>query len=345
MNQPHPGVLPKIYIVLLNWNGWRDTIACLETVFGNRYPNYQVIVCDNNSQDGSVAHICEWAEGNGEVASWHNLPGVPASNVDKPLPLQLYQRHEAEAGGNGNDDGKLILIQTGDNLGFAGGNNVGVRYALAKNDAEYIWLLNNDTVIHADALLQLYQRMIEDQTIGMCGSTLVYYHTPAKIQAAGGSRFNKWLATSSHLAALQDVNSLPDQQQIEADLDYIVGASLLVSCKLLRDIGLMAEDYFLYFEEIDWATRARGKYRLGYAAQSLVYHKEGGSIGGNNVDLNNKSYTADFYALRNRLRFTRKHFSYCVPGVVLGLMIAAINRAKRGQFERVKMIFSIVFGF
>ena len=204
---------PKVYIVILNWNGWKDTIECLESVFRNDYTNYQVIVCDNASEDGSLKHIAAWATGGLDVyvppEAFLRYSSFPPGH--KPIPSVQYDRQEAEAGGKpGNDNVQLLLIQTGTNLGFASGNNVGLRYALARDDFEYVWLLNNDTVIRPDALSKLIIRIKENPKIGMCGSTLLYYHDPRLIQAAGGGHYNKWLGTTRHLAAFKSLDETVD---------------------------------------------------------------------------------------------------------------------------------------
>lgn len=289
---------PQVHIVILNWNGWRDTLECLESLQGLDYPNFEVVVVDNASRDGSEGKVRE---------------AFPA----------------------------VKLIQSGANLGFAGGNNVGIRYALEQG-ADFIWLLNNDTVVEPDALTYLVERMAEDTHIGMCGSTLVYYHDRSKIQALAGATFNKWLGVSKHIGQNTSRYQMPTPESVERRLAYIVGASLLVSRRFVEEIGFLCEDYFLYYEEIDWVIRATDKYTLAYAPKSVVYHKEGNSIGGDNTTLNQKSMTADYYSIRNRIVFTRKHFVYALPTVYLGLVFALVNRVKRNQWERVRMVLEVL---
>jgi len=102
----------------------------------------------------------------------------------------------------------------------------------------------------------------------------------------------------------------------------------------------MNEDYFLYFEEIDWATRSEGNYSLLYAQDSIVFHKEGSSIGSSNDPLQ-KSCLSDYYSLRNRLRFTRRYYPLLLPATYIGLLIALLNRIRRGQIDRAAMIIGI----
>ena len=234
-----------------------------------------------------------------------------------------------------------IIIQSGANLGFAGGTNVGLRYAL-EHGADYAWLLNNDTLVEPDALTQLVKRMQEKPGAGLCGSTLVYHHDRNKIQAYGGATYNKWLSTSKHVG--QDVprHHTVDVEEVEAQLDYLVGASCLVSRPFLEEVGLMSEDYFLYFEEVDWATRAKGRYTLAFAPKSVIYHKEGSSIGSSSEGAK-KSRLADYYGVRNRLLYTRKHAPEALLSVYLGLLITLAKRVQRKQWARIPMIAKLIF--
>jgi GT2 family glycosyltransferase len=289
---------PAVFIVILNWNGWRDTDACLRSLKGLEYPNHSVVVVDNASEDGSEARL------------WALHPDV-------------------------------TLLQSGANLGFAGGNNVGLRYAL-EHGAEYVWLLNNDTLVEPDALTYLVEKMQRESELGLCGSTLIYESRRDTVQALGGARYNRWLGSVRHIGQHQPRTQAVDEGAVQGQLDYLIGASMLASRAFLETVGLLQEDYFLYFEELDWAARARGRFRLGYAARSIVYHKEGSSIGGTDRAKAAKSYTADLYALKNRVRFTRRFYPYALPTVYLGLTVALFNRLRRRQWKRVALLARIM---
>ena len=290
---------PFVSIVILNWNGWRDTLECLASLEALTYNPYEIIVVDNASSDCSEQKIRE---------AYPNL----------------------------------TLIQSGANLGFAGGNNVGIRYAMQKG-ADYVWLLNNDTVVEPNTLDQLVWRVQRDPEVNMCGSTLVYYHDRSKVQAYGGGVYNKWLGTSKKLGHGRSRSELVGTADVERKLDYVEASSLLVSRRFLDTVGLMDETYFLYYEELDWVTRAGSACRLGYAKDSIVYHKEGASIGGSDYAVKQKSRTADYYGIRNRILFTRNFYPHAVPTVYLGLIIALVNRLKRKQWRRVAMIVKFAF--
>lgn len=319
-----------VAVVLLNWNGWADTIECLETLLRSDYPDFRVIVCDNASSDGSLDKIAAWADGQLEAGGAEGFQRLRAAPLARPL---AYQRLDAtQALQAPARDTPLTLIDTGGNLGFAGGNNVGLRHAMASGRYAYYWLLNNDTVIEPDALSHLVERMDADAGIGIAGSTLRHYYAPQLVQVAGGSSYNRWRCRATPLAANQPAALPLDAAAIEQRMAYVAGASMMVSDAFLRDVGLMAEDYFLYFEEFDWACRAAGRYRLAYAPLSLVYHKEGGSIGtGARGKL---SATALYYLQHNRLKFTRRFFPARMP-LLYGSMLLELARAalRRDLFE------------
>ena len=116
---------------------------------------------------------------------------------------------------------------------------------------------------------------------------------------------------------------------------------MFVKKEFIDEIGLMSEEYFLYYEELDWAYRCKGKYKITCAIDSVVYHKEGKSTGGR-INKNNKSYTSDYYNIRSRLIFSHKYLRKYLFFVYLGLFVTIINRIKRKQFNRILMICKIV---
>jgi GT2 family glycosyltransferase len=312
-----------VAIVILNWNNWIDTMECLESIFRIGYPDFRVIVVDNGSTDGSVDRIREWAEG-----SHVSLPEKAGSICPDDAPVtkhvQYVVRDVAAVGEGIVETPPLLIIRSGTNLGFAGGNNVALRYLLKHDDWRYVWLLNNDTVVDTDALTALVRHMEESPRAGMCGSLLPYYDKPDIIWAQGGGTYNRWLARSGCIG-----NGLPlakgfARHEVEGLMKYVAGASILVSREFIEEIGLMCEDYFLYFEEPDWAFRGRHRFGLAYAPESIVYHKVGmstkkGSEPGTEID------RPEDYIFRNSLKFTRKFFPFSLPFVFVRV---AFNRLR-----------------
>ncbi len=295
----------NIYIVILNWNGHKDTIPCLESLLPTLNNHASVIICDNASIDNSIDAITAWRLNNYPNISYLTLNGEDVFNGVKA------------------DGEKFIFVLNKRNLGFAGGNNPGIQLALNDPKCEYVWLLNNDTTVDANSLSNAIDRMESDPEIGICGSSLVYHHTPDRMQAFGGSTYSPFTGRSKHIGFNKSIGDIPtDPQEVEKNLDMVVGAAMLVRRSFIEHVGLMQEDYFLYYEEIDWATRGRHKFKLGYAPKSLVWHKEGASIG---TDASGGSPLSVYYLFRNRVLFTWRFYPLYLPSV---LLFAAMDLAK-----------------
>jgi GT2 family glycosyltransferase len=321
-----------------------DTIHCLESVFRNSHPSYQVVVCDNGSDDGSLEYIREWAEGkrNAVTAVHPFLASLTTPPVAKPIQYVMYSRRSAEQGGDQHAaTARLILIRNEQNEGFAAGNNVALRFALARQDLAYAWILNNDTLVAPAALRALVRCVRRRPRVGICGSTLVYYDSPDVVQTRGGITYNRWFATIRAIGQGTLIHEPCDVRRVERMMSYPAGASMLVSRDFLQAVGLLSEDYFLYCEELDWATRARGRFEIAYSPESIVYHKEGSTIRA--ADANAEVPRADYYAHRNRLRYTKQFFPMGLPTALIRTLFAALARLWRGQPKRAWIILRLMF--
>ncbi|PJG83508.1 glycosyltransferase family 2 protein [Caviibacterium pharyngocola] len=326
--------MKKIYIVILNYNTWKDTIECLESVLKSEYENYQIIVVDNKSPNNSMKFLLEWATGN-VLAECQNklLYNLSNPHISKPIEYKFYAEDDLYNDSALDLTKKVTFIQSNKNDGFASGNNLAIKFIQKESDFDYIWLLNNDTVIKFDSLSNLVS-YADCHNIGICGSSLMYYHAPEKVQAYGGT-VNKFFGTSSHIL---------DRNLIEQELDYIVGASFLISKDVINSIGLLPEDYFLYYEETDYCFNAKKHdFKLGIALNSTVYHKEGGTTGASQ-NPNEKSEFSDILTFRNRVKFHKKYLGGGV-GLWIGSAITIFNRFRRSQFKRAYlMLRSIIRG-
>jgi len=301
---------PKICIVILNWNGWKDTTECLESLYRISYPDYDVVVVDNNSQDDSLARIRAYARDEIVVKSpFFNC----AHGHNKRLTITEYTRAEIEgtqelslAGKlsskciNGVPDRRLVVIKNERNFGFSEGSNIGIRYAL-KAAADYVLLLNNDTVVEEHFLAELVRAAQLDRHIGAIGPALYWYKLPDRIQSTGAS-INFWTGRSIEqnrckTAADLDVSSngglLP--------VDYIAGACFLVKREVIETVGELDHTYFLYGEEVDWCFRiTRAGYTIISDLNAKIWHKRMGSS-------SKKRKFSQYYPARNRVVFERKY--------------------------------------
>ena len=316
--------------MVLNWNGARDTLACLQSLLLLAYPAFRIIVCDNGSTDGSIDAVEQWAAQRMR----------PSGLIGQGLRCMRTHRDAIESGTFDQAafrEADLVLIANGANLGFAAGNNVGIRAALAHSEARFVWVLNNDTVVDRAALAELVDRMRSTQCCGLCGSALVNHHAPDTLQAVAGV-YNRWLARTGQLASgAAAARSLDDDEMTRA-ADFVVGASMLLSRALLEDIGLLSEDYFLYFEEIDLVTRARARFAFACATRSRVTHKWGASI--NPLESGRSSAIADYYFTRSRLLFTRRNYAYALPTVLMAIAGTVLGRLAHGRWSGAQSVMS-----
>jgi len=325
---------PKVYIILLNYNNWADTIECLESVLRNDYPNYQVVVVDNNSSNNSMEYLKAWAEG--KLGVWVN-PNNPLRNlsfppVSKPIPYVYYTREEAEKGGNLNLEENLkceipegvttkypiVFIQSGDNLGFAGGNNVGIRYALAKNDFDSIILLNNDTVIKKDAISILVSARLKLGEKAIYGGRIYYYSDPERLWYDGG-KISEWTGRAFHFNVKRPKRDLKNKYYI-IETNFITFCYVLIPKNVLQKVGLLDETYFMYVEDWDYCYRVwKAGYKLYYVTNSEIWHKAGASSGKGEL-----SEFSVYWTIRNRIKFILKNLSF--PKKMTSLLYLIISR-------------------
>lgn len=268
--------MKRVAVVLLNWNGWRDTLRCIASLKQLDYPDFDVIVVDNGSTDGSPQYILS----------------------DQP---------------------DVDLVQTGANLGFGGGCNVGMRKALAQG-VDYVWLINSDTTVDARALSEMVAVAEEDACVGAVGSVLYEADRIDQVQLWGGGKVRLWTGHSRH-------------QKQPAELDFISGASLLLRRQAIESVGLFDEQlFFMYWEDTDLGFRLRqAGWRLAVAEKSHVWHKESASLG-------KRSLLLDEYFTRSGVRFLRRHAPhpwFSVP-IMVGLML--LKRCLRGEIGRVRAV-------
>jgi GT2 family glycosyltransferase len=328
----------SVCIILVNYNGWQDTIECLESLLKLNSENFKIIIVDNASVDNSIDYIQKWAYGDLDYNFKSSLISQMLAFPPSIKPIGLTVLNESEISEiNKNSIEKITIIKSTKNRGFAGGNNLGTTFSLLMMKPSFIWYINNDTVVDKESLSELIKVFRnEDQcgkTIGIVGSKLMYYHKPNIIQAIGAS-YKPWSGAVKHIG-----NNEIDLGQYDnisnKSIDYVVGASILVSREFIANVGPMCNEFFLYFEELDWVKRGKMiGYSFSFAPKSLIYHKEGSSTGG---DSRKKviSFISDYYNKRNIIKITRKYYPLFLPSIYASLIIVVFNRIRKKQFERV----------
>jgi GT2 family glycosyltransferase len=321
--------LPRVYVLLVNYNGWRDTVECLESIFRLEYPDFRVIVCDNGSSDGSLERIRAWAEGTqpatpSPIAISSTVGDTP---VRKPIRYVLGDRAQAEAGTLPDADAQLVLVRLDENRGFTGGNNVGLRYLQTRGDAGLVWILNNDTVVDPSSLSEMVARLTECPDVAAIGATVFWYDRPERVQVAGGGRLSLW----SGFTRVANVHDRPEPSP--ARFDFVSGACMLLRLDVLREIGLLDERYFMYSEEVDWCLRMRRAGRqLGYAPRARVWHKGEGSV-------QRHSDRRDYHTVRSALLLIHKFEPTRLPvAVAWSITRCLIPKLVRRQWRRARPV-------
>jgi GT2 family glycosyltransferase len=244
---------PKVAVIILNWNGKEDTAECLGSLRAITYPDYEVLVVDNASSDGSSEYLRE------------RFPD-------------------------------LKIIENKENIGFSAGNNVGIEQALA-NGAEYVLLLNNDTVVDPIFLNRLVGVAESDASIGIVGPRM-YYYTPRDMLYYAGATINWYTGRTKHTGIKKADRG---QYNTIKDTDFIAGAAMLVKRKVIDAIGMLPMEYFLQYEDIDYSVNARRHgYRLVYVPDARIWHKI--SVSTNKIGMNKVYFEA-----RNRFIFLKKY--------------------------------------
>ena len=275
---------PWAAVIVLNYNGWRDTVECLRSLEEMDYPNYWTVVVDNGSADDSVARIRE------------RFPEIP-------------------------------LIETGKNLGEPSGNNVGIRRALDEG-ADYIWVLNNDTIVDPGALGAMVRVAEAHPAVGAVGSVLYYMSEPERVQAWGGGRVLMWWGTSRYLKGPASKGSL----------HYITGACLLLRSRTLREVGLLDERFFLYWVDVELGFRLRkAGWSLAVAEDSRVWHNEFAGAAWKEFAKGTSALT-DGYWNASAVTFFREHAPLAPVPIVVGVGGRILKRLARLDWKSARSV-------
>lgn len=247
--------MATLSVILVNFRRAQDTIACVNSLRTSSFADFDIIIVDNNSQDGSVAILKEHC-------------------------------------------GHVTVIENQTNLGFAEGNNVGIREALKRLSA-FVLLLNNDTVVHPDALHWLVATMRANPACGIAGAK-IFYHDPPQLLWFAGGYFNRHSSFGGHRGMKQ--SDSPAFSLLQAT-DYVTGCCMIIRREVFQSVGLLDSDYFAYLEDVDFCIRARDKgYVILFEPRAIIYHKISRTSAWD-------SPLYIYFNLRNKIFFLRKNSS------------------------------------
>ena len=264
--------MSSLAIIILNWNGWKDTCECLSSIMLNSYTNYHILLIDNGSSDHSVDRIRQWAAGKMQI-----IPGpFHSEKMQYSVPLKELSSRQIKSVNYNKADvlkHKLILIKNPDNIGFSAGANIGIQHALDLG-LNYIFLLNNDTTISPDCLSQIMSTIKENAKIRVLTPLILYYNEPHIIWYFGGKlTFTGRRAIYYQNRRLNKLRPLKPKR-----VTFVSGCALFVDAHIFRDFGLLTERFFFGEEDYEFSLRMK-KYKIPIHATpgAVVYHKVGRS--------------------------------------------------------------------
>lgn len=299
-----------VYIILVNFNSYSDTEECIVSLLSLSFCDYRIVVVDN-SDDCKYVNLLK----------------------DKFASDSVFYNESSSY--NGINQKRIVFIKARENRGFAAANNVGLKYVYSQPEYSFVWLLNNDTVVDPNSLSVLYQKMIANPDIAICGAKLMDFYYKDRIQEIAGV-YNEKIAKITFVGK----NAFEETEFSDFRIDYVPGASMFISPLFLERYPYMCEDYFLYFEELDWSQKVKEcGLKLDVALCAKVYHKGGATISGKSATL---STLAEYYQSRNRVIFTYKYYRKYIPLVVLTFIPIFFNRLRRNEAYKIPIMLKAV---
>ena len=314
-----------VYVVLVNYRRWADTIECMESLLRSDYAETRVIVVDNDPSDESLARMQAWARGELAPGPVSNAALSALSSPPVPKPIEF----EVVRGGDGKRGKRLsrvTLVASDTNRGFAGGCNLGMQMAIDAGGDGYVALINNDMVVAPPAIGALV-REARGAHVGAVGGVIVDYYRPDTTESVGGGWMSRWgMSTLAGARAPLSVGVVKP-----SGLGYVSGGLLLIPLSVIARVGLLDESYFMYAEDADWGERLRRSgYVLETAADARVWHKGSTAVG---------SARHDFFIARSSLRYVRKHWPAFLPLAYGNAFVRfLLPRILRGEWARARSV-------
>ena len=227
---------------------------------------------------------------------------------------------------------KTKLLLSNQNLGFAGGNNWGMRQA----KGDFIFIVNNDTELTPDLVKQLLEPFYRDPQVGVTSPKIKFFFQPDTIQYAGFNPMNHFTGRTSTVGEMQKDNG---QFDTPGETFGAHGCAMMIKKEVIDKVGMFPERFFLYYEEWDWSARIRAAgYKIWYTANATIYHKESMSVG-------KKNPMKVFYHTRNRILYMRRNSRWYQQLVFFPFFIFfvipshVIGYFRKGEFAQMKNFF------
>lgn len=273
---------------------------CLKSLLAQDYPDLSIIIVDNASPDDTASRVRSIMDRRPETF-------IAERRYSGILP-------------------KVLLISVEENRGFAAGCNIGLEIARTAPGISLFWLLNPDCEAEPGCARAYLRKAAGTDRWGLLGGRTCYAQEPARVQSDGG-QVSPWTAVCSN--ANQGVLRGDAEPPSARSLDYFSGANLVASRDFLDRAGPMEEDYFLYYEEVDWAQR-RGDLSLVPCPEAVVHHRAGSVAGSGSLGRQPSAFS-NYYNYRNRLRFAARHRFAALPGAYAYSMLKIGHLAATGH--------------
>ena len=311
---------PVLGVGIVLFNSADVILDCLESLIASAAAtdtDLRIVLCDNASTDDTLDTLRQWATGALPYTAPNDIP-FPLTASSKPIVItECAPGPHLPAQGQGH----ITLIDAGVNAGFAAGVNRCVE-ALASDPAiDTFWVLNPDSVVAPGTPATFLAAAATSAPFSLMGGRVCYLDPPDRIQIDGGT-LHRWTGVTGNLNLGQSHTTTPYPDA--ASLDFITGASMIVSRSFYETAGPMTEDYFLYYEEVDWAMR-RGDLPLAYCRDGLVYHKAGTAIGSPTLERVSSPFSM-YLKTRARMRFVARFNAKALP-VAMGFALGKAAQA------------------
>lgn len=310
-----------IGVVVVAFNSADVLAQCLDSLLVQAGGAPRIVVVDNASPDGSAALVRDWAAG---------------ANV-RGLALRLEERAAGDAAGAERPD--VLLVRSGVNRGFAGGVNAGLAALAAWPEIGHFWVLNPDAFADSEACQAIRAAADARPGYGLIGGRVQYAEPPRNVQIDGGT-VNRWTGVTGNINLGRPAASAPMPDA--GAVDFVTGANLVASRRFLDTVGPMREDYFLYYEEVDWAMR-RGSLPLVIAAGFRVFHHAGTAIGSPTLE-RLASPLSFWFKYRSRMKFVRRFYPLALPVAVLYATAKAAQLFLKGARPQALTLLAAVWG-
>lgn len=303
---------PNVSIIILNWNGWEDTIECLESIYQSNYSNYNIIIVDNDSKDDSIKRIKNYCEGRIKVES----DFFTYDEKNKPINVLICEEDEIKYSNLKNHQFKLLtkgltIIKNKKNYGFAKGNNIGIQYAVNTQIPDYVFLLNNDTVIDENSLVNLVKKGESSEKIGVLGPTIYYYQSNGQnnlIESTGGKLIKKFPGYYPI-----NINVIDGNIKCDEDVDWISGAAMMLKFKNI-DVNYLNTEFFFGCEDVDLCIKLKKEgLRIVVAPKAKIWHKMAKSRNKKYRNMEKSFYnilSGQTQGVKTNLKFLKKHNKY-----------------------------------